>query len=356
MHSQAHKKVYVEELLRRYAYLKFKERGIVIGNQKKFRPANKSQEEISKLFHSPQFCLPASEKLYIEFEMEDFISGHEKELKLSLDELQHQGSEILKSDLKRMRLWEAIFLDSKYMRDKLIHLKRSMSREEIDARNSKVGPLSLFQLAAEKYNDPNWVVHSRIIPDLNEKFCNPIRLSRMTDEEPMTESSAKNAYTDAKGKLNVALANWKRSGNGKGNINTKVRGLDYDEGLTDENSLTYVDDDRFSFVKQLNIAYFWSLSEVSGLTHHISQNCSSLNNFENDVDTTESSTSTSGKVRGRYANQGIVPKKKKVEQQAEALFAMVSDIKKGFVHQNNQLNKSALNSQFLDAEEALLNL
>ena len=49
-------------------------------------------------------------------------------------------------------------------------------------------------------------------------------------------------------------------------------------------------------------------------------------------------------------------KKKKVEQQAEALFAMVSDIKKGFVHQNNQLNKSALNSQFLDAEEALLNL
>ena len=179
----------------------------------------------------------------------------------------------------------------------------------------------------------------------------------MTDEEQMTETSVKLAYTNAKGKLNVALANWKRSGNGKGNINTKVRGLDYDEGfLSDENSLTYVDDDRFSFVKQLNIAYFWSLSEVSGLTHHISQNCFALNNFENDVDTTESS-STSGKVRGRYANQGNVPKKKKkVEQQAEALFAMVSDIKKGFVHQNNQLNKSALNSQFLDAEEALLNL
>ena len=62
------------------------------------------------------------------------------------------------------------FFDSKYMRDKLVSLKNNMSRQEIDARNSTVGPLSLFQLAAEKYNNADWVVHSHIMPDLNEKF------------------------------------------------------------------------------------------------------------------------------------------------------------------------------------------
>ena len=200
------KKMYVEEILRRYEYLRIKEKGILVGNTKKFRPTNKSQEELNVLFHSVQFQLPASEKLYLEFEMEPFLSRQETNLRKVLDELQHQGSEITKSDLRKMRLWEAIFLDTKYMRDKLIHLKTTMSREEIDACNSKERPLSLFHLAAEKYNDANWVVYSRVLPDLNEKFWKQIRLALMTDDEEMTESSVKNAYTDAKGKLNIALS------------------------------------------------------------------------------------------------------------------------------------------------------
>ena len=102
------------------------------------------------------------------------------------------------------------------------------------------------------------------MPDFNKKIRNPIWLALMTDEEEMTKSSVKNTYTNAKGKINVALSNWKLSGNGKGNINTKVRGLGYDIELSDENSFTYVDDDRFNCFKQLHIAYFWSLSEVSG--------------------------------------------------------------------------------------------
>ena len=86
-----------------------KEKGVLVGS-KNFRPANKSQEDINILFRSPQFHLPAGEKLYLEFEMEEFISHHENELKIRLDELQQLGSEITKSNLKKMRLWEAIFL------------------------------------------------------------------------------------------------------------------------------------------------------------------------------------------------------------------------------------------------------
>ena len=98
------KKQSVQELLRRYSYLMLKEKGVLVGS-KNFRPANnKSQEEINRLFQSPHFRLPAGEKLYLEFKMEEFISKHEKELKTCLDELQQLGSEIMKSDLRKMRL------------------------------------------------------------------------------------------------------------------------------------------------------------------------------------------------------------------------------------------------------------
>ena len=280
------KKEAVGELLRRFSYLMLKEKGVLGFDRKIFRPANKSLEEIGTLFKSSFFCLPTGEKLYLEFEMEAYLSHYEKELQIRLDELQQLGSEISKSDLRKMRLWEAIFLDSKYMRDKLVTLKHTMSREQIDARNSITGPLSLFQLAAEKYNDSNWVATSRIMPDLNEKFRTPISLVLMPGEEEMTEMSVKSAYTDAKGKLNVAISNWKRSGNGKGNLNPKVKGLGYDLFVEDDSDIMYVDDDRYNFVNQLHIAYFWSLSEITGLTQHISQNCSSLKMGIHDSDTT----------------------------------------------------------------------
>jgi hypothetical protein len=341
-----------DELLRRYSYLRLKERGIAVGISKSFRPANKSLEELNSLFKSAYFHLPVEEKLYLEFEMEPFVAKYERDLKNTLKMLQEQGSEISKNDLRKMRLWEAIFLDSKYMRDKLVTLKDSMSRHEIDARNSKAAPVSLFHLAAEKYNDANWEVYTRVMPDLHEKFRSPVRLSLMIDEEKMTEVSAKNAYTDAKGKLNVALANWKRSGNGKGNIKAKVKGLGYGNYINEENHVTFVDDDRFKFVNQLNIAYFWSLCEITGLTQQISQNCTALNI----VDTTGRSV-TSGPVRGRTASvKGNSGKRKIEDEQSDALFAMVTDIKQGFIQQTNEFKQSSLTSQILDAEEALTNL
>ena len=149
----------------------------------------------------------------------------------------------------------------------------------------------------------------------------------MPDEEEMTETAVKNAYTDAKGKMNMSLANWKLSGNGKGNLKAKVKGLGCDTSLsTDENDIMFVDNNCFNFVSQLHIAYFWSLCEVSGLTHHISQNCSALNEGKNKTDTSKSS-STSGKLRGSTSTDTNLANKQKVEYQTEALFAMVYDIK-----------------------------
>ena len=111
------KKQAVEELLRRFSYLMLKEKGVLGFDRKIFRPANKSLEEIGTFFKSPAFRLPTGEKLYLEFEMQSYLSHYEKELQIRMDELQQMGSEISKSDLRKMRLWEAIFLDTKYMRD-----------------------------------------------------------------------------------------------------------------------------------------------------------------------------------------------------------------------------------------------
>ena len=177
-------------------------------------------------------------------------------------------------------------------------------------------------------------------------------LALMIDKEEMAEVSVKNAYTDAKGKLNVALSNWKSNGNGKGNVKAKVKGLGYDKYINEENHVTFVDDDRFNFVNQLHVAYFWSLCEISGLTQHISQNCSALNNVD-----TSGTGRTSDLVHGRTpAAKGNHAKRKNIDNQTEALFAMVTDIKKGFLLQTNDFKQSALTLQLLDAEEALTNL
>ena len=298
------KKEYVTELIRRHSYLMLKEKGVLGFNKKIFRPANKSQDELNTFFNSGHFQLPTGEKLYLEFEMEQYLNHYENELQIRLDELMQLGSEISKTDLRKMRLWEALFIDSQYMRDKLVTLKHSLSREQIDARNSQARPISLFQLVAEKYNDENWVVLSRVLPDLNEKFRRPIRLVLMPGEEEMTESSVKNAYTDVKGKLNFAMSNWKTSGNGKGNLNPKLKGLEYDRTNDETIDITYVDDDRFSFVSQLHVVYFWSLSEITGLTQCISQNCSSLNMGITEIDV-KNRSSTSGKAVGRGGTSSL---------------------------------------------------
>ena len=61
-------------------------------------------------------------------------------------------------------------------------------------------------------------------------------------------------------------------------------------------------------------------------------------------------------VHGRTTNEGSMSKKQKFDQHTEALFAMVSDIKKGFVDQTIQLKQSSLHSQLLEAKEGLINL
>ena len=102
------KKETVEELFRRYSCLVLKEKGVL---GKTFRPANKLQEEINSYFKSPMFHIQSEEKLFLELDMEELLSHHKNKLKIHINKLQQLDSEISKSDLKKMGLWQAVFLD-----------------------------------------------------------------------------------------------------------------------------------------------------------------------------------------------------------------------------------------------------
>jgi hypothetical protein len=74
------KKLAVEELDHCFSYLLLKEMGVLGFDKVLFRPTNKSLEEIGNYFKSLSFKLPTGEKLYLEFEMEAYLSHHENEL------------------------------------------------------------------------------------------------------------------------------------------------------------------------------------------------------------------------------------------------------------------------------------
>ena len=99
----------------------------------------------------------------------------------------------------------------------------------------------------------------------------------------MSTESVKKCYVDMKGKLNVALANWKTSGNGAGNKSAGKRllffGTDYANDSIDENqeAIEYVNDDRFDFcMNSISVGYFWCMAEACDMVSHVSQNCESI--------------------------------------------------------------------------------
>jgi len=82
--------------------------------------------------------------------------------------------------------------------------------------------------------------------------------------------------------MNMSLANWRKSGNGSGNlVPKKVVGINYmsidnnsnTSFSSDQSNYQFIDDDCADFVKSLQIGYFWSVAEMYDLVDIISQSC-----------------------------------------------------------------------------------
>ena len=80
---------------------------------------------------------------------------------------------------------------------------------------------SFFDLITEKYNDVEWVPVSRCMPHFHSKLQQSFELKLQS--EKLTVEQATQHYKNTQAQMNVSLANWRKSGNGSGNLNQKIR-------------------------------------------------------------------------------------------------------------------------------------
>ena len=87
--------------------------------------------------------LVGSEKAFVVGKVFDFANLVEEEAGKKEKEDKEMGENISRATKLKMRLFEACFPDK--LRDKLIRMYDSKSRQELDTRNSERRPLSFFE-------------------------------------------------------------------------------------------------------------------------------------------------------------------------------------------------------------------
>ena len=94
-----------------------------------------------------------------------WINVQEGNISIALEEARSTGANITKRNKALMRLIEAFFLPE--LRTAMIRRHDSMSRPELDARNSDQRPLTFWELVCDKFNDPTWEPSSECFQDLH---------------------------------------------------------------------------------------------------------------------------------------------------------------------------------------------
>lgn len=152
----------------------------------------------------------------------------------------------------------------------------SLSRVDLDARNSVNAPRNIYALVSQKYNDPNWTPLSDRYPNMHSMFELHMSLPLKANEDLMTPERAKKIIKNLWAQMKASHANWGASGNGNDGraqtvtMNVRVNGTEYAKTPTDDEgdgNIVYVDDDRMNYCGgSLPLAYFWASIEKYGLT------------------------------------------------------------------------------------------
>ena len=144
------------------------------------------------------------------------------------------------------------------------------TREELDARNSGLYK-SIYEKAVEKFNNKDWIPLSTVFSDLHEDFekSKPLPLN----VAPITAEQFKEKLTDNRYKMVKVIADWERSGSGRGMVkNLQSSTNNDDEDTSDDNDgrkqsemevYEFLDsDDWKSFLRERpsHVLYLWQLS------------------------------------------------------------------------------------------------
>jgi len=92
----------------------------------------------------------------------------------------------------------------------------ALERDELDGRNSVHRPLTWEELAADRYNDENFVPNSELWPKAYSDFQISHDLSFAHCSGSLTSENVKNWFTDRKARLVKYIHRWEMSGNGDG--------------------------------------------------------------------------------------------------------------------------------------------
>jgi hypothetical protein len=97
-----------------------------------------------------------------------------------------------------LRLYHSLIDDE--VVDSFISRHTVMDRPELDARNSSERPPTFEETLANKFNDPDFLPVTRVIPDLHDDFRFPILLSFSKMPGPVTPDFVSNKLNDVKTK------------------------------------------------------------------------------------------------------------------------------------------------------------
>ena len=142
-------------------------------------------------------------------------------------------------------------------------------REELDGRNSGLYK-SFYEKAAEKFNDKEWIPNSIVFSDLHEDFekSKPLPLN----VAPITAEQFKKKLTDNCYKMVKVIADWERSGSGRGMAKNLHSSTNNDDDTSDNNDgrkqsemevYEFWDgDNQKSFLRERpsHVLYLWQLS------------------------------------------------------------------------------------------------
>ena len=244
------------------------------------RPANwKMEKVVEYLMNNP---IPPSEVLdrtWLKTELEEWKGIQE----MINDSQQHSADKVIhrtwSNDIHYLRLYHTLVDDN--IRRAFGEAYSVKRREELDGRNSGLYK-SFCEKAAEKFNDKDWIPHSIVFTDLHEDFekSKPLPLN----VAPITAEQFKKKLTDNRYKMVKVIADWERSGSGRGMVkNLQGSTSNDDEDTSDDNDgrkqsemevYEFWDgDNRKSFLRERpsHVLYLWQLSYTYKILNTVRQ-------------------------------------------------------------------------------------
>lgn len=181
-----------------------------------------------------------------------------------------------------------------------IRSQDTLTRQELDARNSANATPDFHDMATEKFNDSNWVPQTTPKGDLHSFFKEPI-VCMKKDTYTLTREKSKQLLLDIKHNVNDICTCYEKSGNGAGQLpsdddssNSEDGSSGVDNTVDDESNFGRFNkelarlqggDDPHCFLKHqpVDLLYTWDVLDSLNLIHFTLTKLRGVNGVSSDV-------------------------------------------------------------------------